>query len=78
MYLKIKYGFVLVLALVSMLIFVSRSTAMSSLSAKNYAAKKMDFNIERDKNGKFWFVDPAGKRFLSMGINTVKIFSRCK
>lgn len=32
----------------------------------------MDFNVEKNENGKFWFVDSAGNKFLSLGVNTVK------
>ncbi|MCK5603490.1 beta-galactosidase [Candidatus Pacearchaeota archaeon] len=71
MNLKIKSGFALVLILISMLVFVSKLKAMSCYSGQNYCAKKMDFTVEKDKNGKFWFVDPAGKSFLSMGINNI-------
>lgn len=38
------------------------------LSAKTVAKQ---FRVERDDKGKFWFVDPQGKHFLSIGINNV-------
>ena len=29
------------------------------------------FSVKADENGKYWFVDPQGTRFLSMGINNI-------
>ncbi len=35
------------------------------------AARVTDFKVHADANGKYWFVDPEGHRFLSVGINNI-------
>jgi agarase len=35
------------------------------------AGDNKGFTIQKDPQGKFWFVDPAGNKFLSIGINNI-------
>ena len=30
-----------------------------------------EFKVKKDADGKYWFVDPQGSRFVSIGINNV-------
>ncbi|MHC4643514.1 MAG: hypothetical protein ACYS32_17875, partial [Planctomycetota bacterium] len=55
----------------------ARSTEESSLTTapggQGLSAEhaRHAFKIQQDENGKYWFVNPRGKRFLSIGINNV-------
>jgi len=55
----------------------ARSTEESNLTTipggQGLSAKQSPpaFNVQQDENGKYWFVNPRGERFLSIGINNV-------
>lgn len=51
------------------IVLVSSSGCDSKNTPQSQADKA--FKVEQDEKGKFWFVDPAGRRFLSIGINNV-------
>lgn len=42
----------------------------AGLSIKTYADQA--FEVKKDTGGKYWFVDPKGKQFLSIGINNIR------
>jgi len=39
--------------------------------SKLYADEHKGFAVEKDPQGKYWFADPAGNKFLSIGINNI-------
>ena len=48
------------------------SSEKSSTTDKQKAGEKHSFTVKQDSNGKFWFVDPQGRNFLSIGINNIR------
>jgi hypothetical protein len=43
----------------------------SSISANESAQANSQYAVVQDENGKSWFTDPEGNRFLSIGINNI-------
>ncbi|HOQ04822.1 MAG TPA: beta-galactosidase [Anaerohalosphaeraceae bacterium] len=60
---------VLYLVCFSLPFFPVRGSAQSS--SVNPAALTGPYSVQKDENGKYWFVDSAGRRFLSLGINNI-------
>ena len=44
---------------------------ISNAGSADVTEQVAEFRVEKDSNGKYWFVDPAGKKFISIGINNV-------
>lgn len=51
-----------------LLVFI---TLLSGCSKKKSDDISKGFQVKQDKNSKFWFVDPQGRQFLSMGIDNI-------
>jgi hypothetical protein len=66
---------IFIMALAVALIAGCSTAAMSSEKSlttdKQKAGEKHNFTVKQDNDGKFWFVDPQGHNFLSIGINNI-------
>ena len=61
----------LAVALIAGFCIPAMSSDKSSTTDKQKAGEEHSFAVKQDSNGKFWFVDPQGHNFLSIGINNV-------
>jgi len=62
---------VLVVALIAGFCIPAISSEKSFTADKQKVDEKCGFTVKQDVNGKFWFVDPQGRNFLSIGINNI-------
>jgi len=62
---------VLAVALIAGFCIPAMSSEKSFTTDKQKAGEKHSFSVKQDSNGKFWFVDPQGHNFLSIGIDNI-------
>ena len=66
----LKTSWYWILRLISgVLLLVSYSLAQVSEDA--VSANELAYTIKADNNGKYWFIDPQGEPFLSIGVNNI-------
>jgi hypothetical protein len=61
----------LAFALTTGLCIPAMSSEKSVTTDKQNAGEKRSFSVKQNADGKFWFVDPQGHSFLSIGINNI-------
>lgn len=61
----------LVVALIAGFCIPAMSSEKSLTTDKQKGGEKHSFTVKQDSDGKFWFVDPQGRNFLSIGINNI-------
>jgi len=68
-----KNIFIMALAVVLIAGFCipAMSSEKSSTIDKQKAGEEHSFTVKQNSDGKFWFVDPQGRNFLSIGINNI-------
>ncbi len=62
---------VLAVALIAGFCIPAMSSEKSLTTDNQKAGEKHSFTVKQDADGKFWFVDPQGRSFLSIGINNI-------
>lgn len=58
-------------ALIAGFCIPAMSSEKSSTTDNQKAGEEHGFTVKQDSNGKFWFVDPQGHNFLSVGIDNI-------
>lgn len=70
---KVMWLSVLAVAAVAAAGSTEKSSLTTASGGQGLSAKQSPpaFKVQQDENGKYWFVNPQGDRFLSIGINNI-------
>jgi len=70
---KVIWFSVLAVTVIAAVGYTEDSSLTTASDGQGLPAKQapLAFEVQQDKDGKYWFVNPRGERFLSIGINNI-------